>query len=135
MHFKRSEQVSAEEDLDQRAREADDELDPDDLEPAGEEVDDIAEVELSPPDEDDDDEQTSLAAVSLRRPPAAAAADRDEDEIMSLVSDVDDPITEVIPTRVTPIKDGQEFVCARCHLVKPRVQLADAHRGLCRDCV
>ncbi|MBA2312919.1 MAG: DUF4193 family protein [Actinobacteria bacterium] len=127
--------MSAEEDLDQRAREAGDELDPDDLEPAGEEVDGDPDVALTPPDEDDEEEQTSPAELAMRRPPAAAAADRDEDEIMSLVSDVDDPITDVIPTRVTPIKNGQEFVCARCHLVKPRVQLADAHRGLCRDCV
>jgi len=125
--------VSGEEDLDQRAR-AGDEAGPDDLESA-EEVDDDPDAALAPPEEDDEEEQTTPAALIMRRPPAAAAADRDEDEIMSLVSDVDDPITEVIPTRVTPIKDGQEFVCARCYLVKPRVQLADAHRGLCRDCV
>jgi hypothetical protein len=46
-----------------------------------------------------------------------------------------DTIDERISSRVIPIKDRQEFVCARCRLVKPRVQLADPQRGLCRDCV
>jgi hypothetical protein len=42
---------------------------------------------------------------------------------------------EPLPSVVVPIKDRQEFVCSNCHLVKARVQLADAARGLCRDCV
>lgn len=128
--------MSAEEDLDQRgAREAGDELGPDDLELADEDVAGDSDVALTPPDEDEDDEHASAEALPVRRTPATRSADRDDDEVMSLVSDVDDPITDAIPTLVTPIKDGHEFVCARCHLVKPRVQLADAHRGLCRDCV
>ncbi|MGH2755878.1 MAG: DUF4193 family protein, partial [Actinomycetota bacterium] len=42
---------------------------------------------------------------------------------------------EPLPAKLKPVKDQQEFVCARCHLVKKKSQLADEKRGLCRDCV
>jgi hypothetical protein len=37
-------------------------------------------------------------------------------------------------TRVAPRKAG-EFVCTSCFLVKPNMQLADAKKKLCLDCV
>ena len=54
---------------------------------------------------------------------------------MALSSEADTPIREPLPTRVIPIRDREEFVCNRCHLVKRKSQLADAERMLCRDCV
>jgi hypothetical protein len=54
---------------------------------------------------------------------------------MALSSEAKTPLREPLPTRVIPIRDREEFVCSRCHLVKAKVQLADAERMLCRDCV
>jgi hypothetical protein len=54
---------------------------------------------------------------------------------MALSSEADKSIREPLPTRVIPIRDREEFVCTRCHLVKRKSQLADAERMLCRDCV
>ena len=87
-------------------------------------------------DADDESEQSSLDELLAQR--ATGKREPDDDDIMSLVADpVDpvDPVVEILPSRAQPIKDRQEFVCNRCHLVKPKVQLADSDRGLCRDCV
>jgi hypothetical protein len=84
----------------------------------------------------DDDELPQASLEQLRdQRIARKRLDLDEDEdLLALVSDTDLPDAEAAPARVTPIESRQEFVCARCRLVKPRVQLADPARGLCRDC-
>jgi hypothetical protein len=85
--------------------------------------------------EDDDSDETSLDELLAKRS-AKRVSDDSEEDIMSLVGqDRDEPVVEPLPVRAQPIRDRQEFVCSRCRLVKPKVQLADAARGLCRDCV
>jgi hypothetical protein len=84
---------------------------------------------------DDGSEQTSLEELLAQRAARRGSSEtEDEPDIMALVPGRD-TIDERVSSRVIPIKDRQEFVCARCRLVKPRVQLADPERGLCRDCV
>jgi hypothetical protein len=87
---------------------------------------------------DDDEDESSLEELLAQRAAARRGTDEpeDDDDIMGLASEPDViPAIEPIPARVIPLKDRQEFVCNRCRLVKARVQLADAERGLCRDCV
>ena len=90
-------------------------------------------------DEDEDAEGASLDELLAQRAASRRTADDNDDDpadIMALASDpvaaADDP--PIPPLRVPPVRQGQEFVCRNCHLVKPRVQLADPERGLCRDC-
>jgi hypothetical protein len=85
----------------------------------------------------DDTEQASLEELLAQRAAGRRGTDdSDEDsDIMALASELKKPDHESAMTRVAPVRARQEFVCARCHLVKPRVQLADAERRLCRDCV
>ena len=118
----------------EREEDFDDELDEDDEEDV-EDADEDEEPAVASSDDDDGD--ASLEELLDQRA-ARRAADDDDDEtdIMSLTSEPDLPAgVEPIPPRVIPIKDRQEFVCNRCHLVKARSQLADEKRGLCRDCV
>ena len=105
-----------------------DEDDDDDLEDGA-----VADSALGPDDETD---ETSLDELLSQRAAARRAnnEDPDEDDIMALTSEPQNPTGEPLPTRVIPIKDQQEFVCSNCHLVKARVQLADEARMLCRDC-
>jgi hypothetical protein len=86
---------------------------------------------------DDDSEQASLEELLAQRAAVRRGTDdSDEDsDIMALASELKTNYRESSMTRVAPVRARQEFVCARCHLVKPRVQLADGTRGLCRDCV
>jgi hypothetical protein len=122
---------------------------PEDFE-SPEEVDDLEQVEEVEVLEDEDDEETvALApdeeeegAASLDELLAQRAASRrgsddadDDDDIMALATERHDKTTDIIVPRVVPIQDRAEFVCDRCHLVKAKSQLADAQRGLCRDCV
>lgn len=74
-----------------------------------------------------------LAQRAARRGPDDA--DDETEDIMALSSEAATPVREPLPSRVIPIRDREEFVCNRCHLVKKKVQLADADKGLCRDCV
>jgi hypothetical protein len=85
---------------------------------------------------DDDPGQASLEELLAQRAAARRGTDDSDDEadVMALSSEAA-RLRESIRTRVAPVRDRQEFVCKRCHLVKPRVQLADPERGLCRDCV
>jgi hypothetical protein len=85
---------------------------------------------------DEDSEQASLEELLAQRAAARRGTeDADEDsDIMSLSSEAKARTEEPLTTKVAPVRARQEFVCARCHLVKPRVQLADPERGLCRDC-
>lgn len=92
---------------------------------------------LAGDDEEEADEASLdelLAERSSTRRGTEDAEDEDED-IMALVPEPELPaLDEVLPVRVIPLKDQEEFVCANCHLVKKKVQLVDAKRRLCRDC-
>jgi hypothetical protein len=99
--------------------------------------DDEVEDELAAVAPAEDDEETSLeellAQRAARRTPDEA--DEEGDDIMALTSQKEPSGGEPLPSRVIPIRDKEEFVCSRCHLVKARSQLADESRLLCRDCV
>lgn len=87
-------------------------------------------------EEDDEEEEASLEELLAERSAPKRTGDdvEEEDDIMALVPEPDVAIDEVLPVRVIPVKDQEEFVCARCHLVKKKVQMVDADRRLCRDC-
>ncbi|HET7482518.1 MAG TPA: DUF4193 family protein [Actinomycetota bacterium] len=116
--------------------------DDDDLEEL--EIDDPEEAEaelaLATTDDDDEDEDASLDELLAQRATARrGGADEpddedDDDDIMALATQPEPEVADVAPVRVIPVKDRQEFVCARCHLVKARSQLKDPDRMLCRDC-
>ena len=110
----------------------------DDEEPDEEALEDDEEEDSAPAPVDDEEGEGSTSLDQLlaqRASRRASADDDDDDEIMALASERHQPLREAISTRVIPIKDRQEFVCKRCHLVKAKSQLADPQRGLCRDCV
>jgi hypothetical protein len=115
------------------------EVDEEDLE--GDELEEEEEEAGAEPalsgDDEDEDGSTSLDELLAQRAAARRGGDDadDDEDLMALASEQDEPLAEVVATRVIPMKDRQEFVCNRCHLVKARSQLADAQRGLCRDCV
>lgn len=106
--------------------------DEDDIEDVGDDED----VVVAVADEEEDDE-SSLEEILAQRASARRAADEpdDDDDIMALTSQREPAGTEPLPTKVVPVQDRQEFVCANCHLVKAKSQLADQNRMLCRDCV
>lgn len=109
-------------------------LEDDELE-ADEDDEDLA---LAATDDEDEEDESSLEELLAQRAAARRGTDDsdDDDDILSLASEPETiPVIEPLPASVIPLKDRQEFVCNRCHLVKARVQLADAERGLCRDCV
>lgn len=119
---------------DEEEIENDDELEDDELE--GDEDDD--ELALAAGDDEDEEDESSLEELLAQRAAARRGTDDsdDDEDLLGLASEPETiPSIEPIPARVIPLKDRQEFVCNRCHLVKARVQLADADRGLCRDCV
>lgn len=118
---------------DEEEIENEEELDDDELE-GDEDDEDLA---LATDDEDEEDESSLEELLAQRAAARRGTDDSDDDEdLMGLASEPDTiPAIEPIPARVIPLKDRQEFVCNRCYLVKARVQLADADRGLCRDCV
>ena len=92
----------------------------------------------SPVEEEEEDAgATSLDELLAQRAAARRGGDESEDvdDIMALSSERTEKLSEASTARVIPIKDRQEFVCNRCHLVKAKSQLADPKRGLCRDCV
>ncbi len=105
-----------------------------------EDGDDPEEVEaqlatVTPADDDDESDEASLEELLAQRARRTPEETDDTDDIMSLASEREPAVRGPLPSRVIPIRDRQEFVCNRCHLVKARSQLADAERGLCRDCV
>lgn len=107
-----------------------------------EELEDIDENDLEeeapPPVEDEEgSEAASLDELLAQRAAARRGSDDayDDDDIMALASEKSERFYESATARVIPIKDRQEFVCNRCHLVKAKSQLADPQRGFCRDCV
>lgn len=124
------------------ADEPEDELeatDEDDLEDVDTDDDEVAaSVAIATDGDDEEGEDASLEDLLAQRATGRRAAGEpgeDEDDILALSSERDLALNEQIRTKVIPIKDRQEFVCKRCHLVKARSQLADQDRVLCRDCV
>ncbi len=114
--------------------ENEEEVDDDEVE-ADEDDDELA---LAATDDEDEEDESSLEELLAQRAAARRGTDEpdDDDDLMGLASEPETiPAIEPLPARVIPLKDRQEFVCNRCRLVKARVQLADAERGLCRDCV
>lgn len=100
----------------------------DDEEP--EEVDD--ELPVASDEDDEDEPESSLDELLARRAAKAALEGEEEARLADLASLLDDGQVERRVKAVPPKRP--EFVCARCRLVKPRVQLSDAARPLCRDC-
>jgi hypothetical protein len=99
----------------------------DDGDTEADEVDDLE-------DDDEDDSDESLDAILQKEAPRRdRASDEDDDDEIDFSQP--DPVIAELNTRAAPLKDTQEFVCSRCHLVKARSQLADVQRQLCRDCV
>lgn len=74
--------------------------------------------------------EASLEELLAKRNEAAAGEEDDE----SLLEMTREERMESLSIRAVP-KQPNEFVCSSCHLVKHNSQLADAGRGLCRDCV
>jgi hypothetical protein len=96
--------------------------------------DDAVEDEAGLGEHDDDSEQASWEELLAERAKRGADDHDDVSELMALSSEARTPPPERAASRTSPVRDRQEFVCVRCHLVKPRTQLADPQRGLCRDC-
>lgn len=116
----------------------DDDLEVDDDLAVDDEVDEIEEAEAeTPEEEEDEDTEASLDQILDQRAKAELGAVNDDDDDDDLLELVIEEVAGVTPLRakITPVKEKQEFVCARCHLVKNRSQMADPKRVLCRDCV
>ncbi len=108
-------------------------------------VDDVVEVPVAPravaaegdellaEDEEDeledDDVEASLDVILKERLVVVDEEDEEDEEEPSDAEDRAEGTTRVLP------KQPGEFVCQSCFLVKSDTQLADAKRGLCRDCV
>ena len=99
--------------------------------------DDVPEGELTdepveePATEDAGDESLEDILATRQEDRLTAGEEEDEESILSL--DREERL-ETLAVRVVP-KQESEFVCQKCHLVKPiRSQLADRKRMYCRDC-
>ena len=79
-------------------------------------------------EDDDVAEESSLDELLARRAAKAAREEAGPSDLVTLLDDIPDGHEVAAPAK------RPEFVCARCRLVKPRVQLSDAARCLCRDC-
>jgi hypothetical protein len=117
-----------------REPEPDDIEEPDELEDDEEDEDDDDDALPKAPDEEAEEEASLEELLAQRASRRAQEDGEDETDIMALASERETPTTGPLPTKVIPM-DRREFVCKRCYLVKARSQLADAERGLCRDCV
>ena len=122
-----------------------DALDDEDEDLAEDEDEDSAEEESDDEEEeeadlavasDSDSEPTSLEALLDQRSAARRGIDDpDEDEDFSDLSSEATRAETRAKSKVAPLRNREEFVCKRCFLLKPKVQLADPERMLCRDCV
>jgi hypothetical protein len=108
-------------------------------------VEDEEEYVAEAEDEEDDEEaaeveaeageegEASLDEILAKKPEERVSAEEEEDDESILSLGRDDRI-ETLSVKVEPKKDT-EFVCKKCHLVKPiRSQLKDKARMFCRDC-
>jgi hypothetical protein len=144
------EEQNEEEDLDDDVivvDELDDELDilgEEDLaDDDDEESPEVEEDEVGVEEDEDEDvvdvsDSTSLEELLAQRTAARQVSDDlDEDEDEDFISLTSDETRKKSPpkSKVTPLRNREEFVCKRCFLLKPKVQLADSERMLCRDCV
>jgi Domain of unknown function (DUF4193) len=81
-------------------------------------------------------ESTSLEELLDQRSAARRGTDEaDEDEDFSALTSESTRAESRARSKVAPLRNREEFVCKRCFLLKPKVQLADPERMLCRDCV
>jgi hypothetical protein len=92
----------------------------------------------------DDDEELSASELEeeipdprldellVRREAKSSLEREEENSLEGLVSIRGDEATGHQSRIASPTRS--EFVCARCRLVKPQVQLSDPARSLCRDC-
>ena len=100
-----------------------------------EKVPDVAAVVEEDDDDDEEDDDVDPDDVEagldviLKDRLVVPEDEEDEDE------EVPDPEERVDPTARALAKRPGEFTCQSCFLVKHPSQLADATRGLCRDCV
>ncbi|MBK5228951.1 MAG: DUF4193 family protein [Actinobacteria bacterium] len=136
--FEDDEDTEDDDEVDLDAEVIDDDLEVDDDLAVDDEVDEIEEAEAETPEEDEDeDTEASLDQILDQRAKAELGAVNDDDDDDDLLELVIEEVAGVTPLRakITPVKEKQEFVCARCHLVKNRSQMADPKRVLCRDCV
>lgn len=77
--------------------------------------------------------ETSLDEILTKKPEDRPVLEEEEEDDSILAFGREDRI-ETLSVKVEPKKDT-EFVCKKCHLVKPiRSQLADKKRMYCRDC-
>jgi Domain of unknown function (DUF4193) len=75
----------------------------------------------------------SLEDILATRPEERAVVTEEEEEETILSLDREERL-ETLSVSIVP-KQESEFVCQKCHLVKPiRSQLADRKRMYCRDC-
>ena len=106
------------------AEELDDEQEPSEA--------DLADATV-PPDPATGGDVESIQELLVKQEAADEAdADEEEEAVIALTKD-ERLVAEPGESRVVPIQET-EFVCKRCFLVKPRSQLADKKRTLCRDC-
>jgi len=81
--------------------------------------------------EAEEEGEASLDEILAKKPDDRAEGEDDDDSLLALGRD---DRSETLSVKVEPKKDT-EFVCRKCHLVKPiRSQLVDKTRMLCRDC-
>jgi Domain of unknown function (DUF4193) len=94
---------------------------------------DVPEGELAEePAEEEEGGDESLEDILAKRPEERVVAVEEEDD--SVLSLDREERLETLAVRVIP-KQESEFVCQKCHLVKPiRSQLKDRERMYCRDC-
>ena len=103
-------------------------------EEAEEEEEDSEEEEEEGPSTDESGSTSLEELLAKRRASRPGGEDAgDVDDLIALSSEAAraDARTR---SKVAPVRNREEFVCKRCFLVKPKVQLADAERVLCRDC-
>jgi len=141
------EEQEEEEDLDVVVDDIDDELDilgeedlveedEEESAEAEEENDEAVEDEDEADDVVDDSDSTSLEELLAQRTASRQVSDDpDEDEDLLALSSEARRKASPPKSKVTPLRNREEFVCKRCFLLKPKVQLADSERMLCRDCV
>ena len=109
------------------------------------EVEDEEEVPAEAEEEDEEEEaggnraepeeegEASLDEILAKKPEERVSAEEEDDDESILTLGREDRI-ETLSVKVEPKKDT-EFVCKKCHLVKPiRSQLKDKVRMYCRDC-
>jgi hypothetical protein len=83
-------------------------------------------------EEDEGQVEASLEELIAKKADRPTITD-DEDDDESLLATGRDEARESLTTKVLRVLLNA-FVCQNCFLVKPRSQLADRRRTLCRDC-